>query len=170
MHTISKTTILCLLLAGCGSGGGETSSPATVTDSSASNTTTVSSIVNEADTFSDMTVPDNFDWQTHSGETLNLQLASAISLNNGEPLPLAGRHLTRIYALDENGVTTSTPMFTGMTDNSGKLESVVVSNRTSGGILVEVQFGEETCQVVLSPEEIETIQDIECEVLADSDL
>lgn len=149
---------------GGGSGGESSSTPAVIQP-----TTTVAT--EESSTgFADMQVPDNFDWQTHSDQSLNWQLVSNISFNQSEPMELAGSHVIRVYAVDENGIKQEPPLVSGLTSRQGSFNGHLAMPKQNTGVVVEVTFEQQTCHVVLSPAEIETTEIIDCEVLADSDL
>ena len=68
-----------------------------------------------------VTVPDHFEWSTHSEYVGKIQLVSNFSYVNDSYANLNGRYLITILPVDSSNEIIQTPVLRGMTSDNGKL-------------------------------------------------
>ena len=119
------TMSLSTTLTGCGGGGGGGSTSGGNSSSSEQpdpETTTVNDSTSPAtvDSFSDIVVPDNFEWSSVETLEMAVDVVSSFSTTNGEPQNIRGSHIIKLFSTS-NSSTDSNPFYTGISNKDGQL-------------------------------------------------
>ncbi|HDY7477727.1 TPA: hypothetical protein RQJ45_002415 [Vibrio vulnificus] len=94
------------LLTGCGGGdgGGSGSAPTPEVQTQ----------------FTDITAPTGFEWRSSENRQVTIKVVSNYSVQQGEAMPIRGQHVVSLFSVIDD-VVDATPLFTGLTENSGEL-------------------------------------------------
>lgn len=164
-----------MLVQGCG-GGSEGSSSATSAPQPAQPVAPTTQPIAQpttqtnTDTFAELEVPNDFNWQDHDKKQVQFHLVSNVSQINARQQTIAGRHITNVYALNSDTNRRGDLIFSGMTNMQGVLPSLFNLPVDTVNIEVEVNFQRGSCQNTFTTEQLLGTQAISCDVVLASDL
>jgi hypothetical protein len=174
---------LTIFIIACGGGGDkETSSSPEATDPP----TTELPPTSTDTAFTDISAPDNFDWSMQSKAKITMKLVSNFNDNNFSNRPLSsdsqslrpqldgmsvsGKHIVKVFGIDQDNNVITTAAFTGMTNKFGELPVTFNIPDTWLGLIVDVDLDDITCSQRIELSEIQSLIALGCDIEVTSDL
>jgi len=178
---------LTILIIACGGGGDkETSQTPEATNPPVTELPPTDTDTNQSTSFTDISAPENFDWSMQTKAKITMKLVSNYNDKNVSNRPLSsdtqsllpqldgmsisGKHIVKVFGIDQEDNVITTAAFTGMTNKYGELPVTFNIPNTWLGIIVDVDLDGISCSQRIELSEIQSLVALGCDISVTSDL
>ncbi|PMM59128.1 hypothetical protein BCT50_06775 [Vibrio lentus] len=175
MKILNSTSLILLTsmsIAGCGGrGGGSTgggNSTASATPTPDNTTPSVNGSVLSSASFSELTVPEGFEWRGVKTFDMTFDVVSNYSSKNGQQKNIHGSHIIKLFSTNDSE-TDVIPFYSGVTDKKGQLANDFSIPSHWESITIVAYVRDLVCTSTYNLDELASSLMVSCDIVLDED-